>query len=148
MSLHQPADHAATARTGEGAFAIAEQLGLDQTFRDGGAVDRNKGFVGTRAGLVQGARHDLLAGAGLTQQQHRQIIVQAPASHAQGSGQACIAAGQGFQLRRFRCGERLAKSSRRTHGGTLRQVYRAEEKLALGGLHAVHPVAPQAGEEG
>ncbi|MNF89782.1 hypothetical protein D3C84_723200 [compost metagenome] len=97
---------------------------------------------------MQGTRHDLLASAGLAQQQHRQIIVQAPATHAQGPGQACIAAGQGFQLRRFRCGERLAKGSRRTHGGTLRQVYRAEEKLALGGLHAVHPVAPQAGEEG
>ncbi|MNN43615.1 hypothetical protein D3C81_1578610 [compost metagenome] len=74
MGLHQPPDHTAPARTGERPLAVAEQFRLDQPFGDGRAVDRHERLVGPRAGLVQGACDDFLAGTGLAQQQHWQAI--------------------------------------------------------------------------
>jgi hypothetical protein len=52
VGLHQAPDHAATARTGEGAFAVAEQLGLDQPFGIAAQLTATKG-LSPRAGLVQ-----------------------------------------------------------------------------------------------
>jgi hypothetical protein len=58
-------------RTGEGALAVAEELGLQQVLRDGAAVDGDEGLRGARRDLVDGARHQFLAGARFAVQQHR-----------------------------------------------------------------------------
>jgi hypothetical protein len=57
-------------RVGEGALLMAEQLALDQVRRQRGAVDFHERGRGARTGVVAGARHQLLAGAGLAQNQH------------------------------------------------------------------------------
>ena len=56
---------------GEGPGLKAKQLGLQHGLRDGGAVDVEEGPLGTRAAVVDDARHQPLAGAGLPLQQHR-----------------------------------------------------------------------------
>ena len=48
---------------GEGALAVAEELGLEQGLGDGTAVHRHEGLPGPRRHLVNGARHQFLAGA-------------------------------------------------------------------------------------
>jgi hypothetical protein len=47
------------------------QLALDQGRNQRAAVHRNKGLVAVRPGVVNRARHQLLAGAALAQNQHR-----------------------------------------------------------------------------
>jgi len=49
---------------------VAEELALEQGFRQAGAVHHHKGVGGTRAGRVHGLRHQFFASARLTQQQH------------------------------------------------------------------------------
>ena len=48
---------------GEGALAIAEELGFHQRFRNGAAVDRDKGLVGASALGMNVARGQFLAAA-------------------------------------------------------------------------------------
>ena len=55
---------------GEGAAHMAEQFGLDHRIRNRAAVDGDERFAATRAQVMQGARGELLAGAGLAAQQH------------------------------------------------------------------------------
>ncbi|MNQ75336.1 hypothetical protein D3C85_901260 [compost metagenome] len=55
---------------GEGALLVAEQLRLDQGFRDRRAVHRDQRRLGALRQVVQGARHQLLAGAGLALDQY------------------------------------------------------------------------------
>ncbi|MNZ79670.1 hypothetical protein D3C78_982800 [compost metagenome] len=55
---------------GEGAAFMAEQLGFEQGFGNRRAVERNEGFVGARAEVVQAARDLFLAAAGLAADQH------------------------------------------------------------------------------
>ena len=55
---------------GEGAPHMPEQLGFEQGFRDGAAVDRHEGPIRALGELVQGTRGQLLAGARLANQQH------------------------------------------------------------------------------
>ena len=50
---------------GERAALMAEQFGLDEVARDRGHVDRDEGTVAALAVIVQCARHQLLAGAGI-----------------------------------------------------------------------------------
>ena len=50
---------------------VAEQLALEQPLRQGGAVDRHEAAVGPLGEAVERAGHQLLAGAGLAQHQHR-----------------------------------------------------------------------------
>src|SRR5713101_155162 len=50
---------------GEAALDVAEQFGLDELFRDGGAIDFHEGAFVAQAGRVQRARHQLLARAAL-----------------------------------------------------------------------------------
>ncbi len=57
--------------TGEGALAVAEELGLEQGLGDRTAVDRDEGLRRPRALRVDRARDELLAGAGLAADQHR-----------------------------------------------------------------------------
>ena len=52
---------------GEGAFLVAEELGFDQFGGHGGAVQRDEGAVAARAAIMQRARDQFLAGAGLAQ---------------------------------------------------------------------------------
>ena len=49
---------------------MAEQFGLDQGFRNGGAVHRNQRCLGALGQVVQGACDQLFARAGLTLHQH------------------------------------------------------------------------------
>ena len=55
---------------GEGAADVAEQRRLDQRRRHRAAVEDDVGPVGPRAVIVVGASQDVLAGAGLAEQQH------------------------------------------------------------------------------
>src|SRR5258706_203626 len=55
---------------GEGAAHVPEQLRREQRFRSGGAVDLDERHVALRAPVVDGARGELLAGAGLAGDQH------------------------------------------------------------------------------
>ncbi|MNQ93347.1 hypothetical protein D3C85_1088080 [compost metagenome] len=48
---------------------------------------------------MQGPCHHFLAAAGLTQQQHRQVIGQALARHAQGTAVAAVAHAQRVEVR-------------------------------------------------
>ncbi len=52
-------------------FFDAEELGLDKTFRERGAVDGEEGAAGARAGIVDGAGEQALARAGFAGDQHR-----------------------------------------------------------------------------
>ena len=73
VGLQDLAAPAGALRAGEGAGAVAEQLGLDQRLGQAGAVDGDEGAAGVRAGVVHRAREHLLAGAGLAAQQHRRL---------------------------------------------------------------------------
>jgi hypothetical protein len=52
-------------RAGEGAFLMPEQLGLDQGLDEGATIDGNERAGATRARLMNEARDQFLAGAGL-----------------------------------------------------------------------------------
>jgi hypothetical protein len=54
-----------------GSSLVAEELALEQGVLDGGAVDVHEGPVVTRRELVELAGDDLLAGAGLALEEHR-----------------------------------------------------------------------------
>ncbi len=56
---------------GESTRPISEQFALDQAFGDRGAVDRHEAPVGTAAGLMNGPREQLFAGASLAVQKNR-----------------------------------------------------------------------------
>ena len=58
-------------RAGERALAIAEELGLEQLLGDRAAVDRDERLRRAHADLVDRARDQFLAGAGLAGHQHR-----------------------------------------------------------------------------
>ena len=55
---------------GKSARGIAEQLGLDQVFRNGGAVELEEGLLAPRTGAVNRSGEKLLAHARFTQDQH------------------------------------------------------------------------------
>src|SRR5580658_7726003 len=56
---------------GEGTSDVAEKRTLDQSGHQGSAIDRNKGLVAERTGIVDGARHRSLASATFAQDQNR-----------------------------------------------------------------------------
>jgi len=58
---------------GKGAALVTEQLGFEQVLGDGGGVEGDERLVGPGAVAVQGAGHQLLAGAGLPGDQHRGV---------------------------------------------------------------------------
>jgi len=55
---------------GEGPFLVPEKLGLHQGFREGGGVDADERPVAPLAGLVDGACHQLFAGAAFPPNDH------------------------------------------------------------------------------
>ncbi len=62
--------HALAAGAGEGACLVAEQLALDQRLGQAAAIERHEMLPAARAVVVQAARHQFLAGAGLAVDQH------------------------------------------------------------------------------
>ena len=58
---------------GEGSALVTEQLGLEERLGQRGAVDHDERPVGARARIVDGAREELLAGAGLALDQHGRV---------------------------------------------------------------------------
>ena len=54
-------------RAGEGAFDVAEHLGLEKLGRDRAAVDGNEGLFGAQTLVVNASRHEFFAGAALAQ---------------------------------------------------------------------------------
>ena len=69
VGLLEPADPAGHG-AGKGALLVAEQLGLQQRFRDRRAVDRDEAAARPAARRMQVAGEDLLAGSGLAGDQH------------------------------------------------------------------------------
>ena len=63
----------APGRAGEGAPAVAEQLGVQQGLGQRPAVDDHERPLGARRGIVQRPGDQLLAGAGLALDQHRRL---------------------------------------------------------------------------
>ena len=56
--------------TGEGVRLVAEYLAVEQVLRQAAAVQRDEGMLVAPAVVVEAARHQLLAGAGLAEDQH------------------------------------------------------------------------------
>ncbi len=81
--MQQLAAHAFLARTGEAATAVAEQLALDQAFRDRGTVDGHEGLAAALTGLVHGLGKGLFAAAGLAAQQQWHIALEHPHTAAE-----------------------------------------------------------------
>jgi hypothetical protein len=59
-------------RTGEGPLLVAKQLRLEQVVGDSAAVDGDERVAAPLAFAVDGLRHQLLAAAGLADDQHRE----------------------------------------------------------------------------
>ena len=58
---------------GEGATLVTEQLTFEECFREGGAIEGDKGPRFARAVQVDGAGGELLSGATFTQDQNRGV---------------------------------------------------------------------------
>ncbi len=56
--------------TGEGVRLVAEYLAVEQVLRQAAAVQRDEGMLVAPAIVVEATRHQLLAGAGLAEDQH------------------------------------------------------------------------------
>ena len=67
---------------GEGAALMAEQFGLNEVARDRRHVDGDERAVAPLAVVVQRARHQFLAGAGLAGDHHREVGLHQPRQHA------------------------------------------------------------------
>ena len=97
----------ARGRAGEGALLVAEQLRVDQLGRDRAAVDAAERAGAKRRMLVDGAGDDLLAGAGLAEQEHG---CRAPGHHLRprhDRGQAGVAADQALVAGRSLAGDQV-----------------------------------------
>ena len=75
MGFAQAADGAFLAGAGEGAGGVAEEFGLDEVFRQGGAVDGDEGAGPALAGLVHRLGEEFLADAGFAAQEQRDGLV-------------------------------------------------------------------------
>src|SRR5579863_810827 len=62
-------------RARESAAHMAEELALHEIVRNGRAIDRDEWLVAAKTMIVDGARDELLAGAGLAGDQHRRLAV-------------------------------------------------------------------------
>ena len=69
--LNQPC--VLTSGAGEGAANVAEELGFEQGLGDGTAVDGDEGCGGARAGAVDCARQQFLAGAAVAADEHARV---------------------------------------------------------------------------
>ncbi|MDT4869427.1 hypothetical protein FQZ97_1044530 [compost metagenome] len=62
---------------------MAEQFGFEQVLGNGRGIERDERAVGTRAVLVQRARNQFLAGAGLAGDHHRDVRLRQPPDGAE-----------------------------------------------------------------
>src|SRR3546814_11412083 len=72
---------------GEGPLLMAEELALQQVFRDGRAVDRDEGTLGARAELVQRAGEQLLSSSAFADDEDRDV---GRRSEARPVGKGCV----------------------------------------------------------
>ena len=61
---------------GERPLLVAEQLALEQLGGDAGAADVDEGFVAARAGGVDGLGEEVLAAAGLAEDEDGDVVVE------------------------------------------------------------------------
>ena len=71
------AEHAGVVarRAGECARSVPKELALDDLGRQRGAIQRHERLIATIAQRVDGAREDLLAGAGFAGDEHRRLMI-------------------------------------------------------------------------
>src|SRR6516165_10108216 len=72
LRLLEPS-YAACCSAGESALLVTEQFALDQLARDGRHVDRDKGAASPLAIIMQGPGYQLLSGAALPHDRHREV---------------------------------------------------------------------------
>ena len=75
IGLQDLADRALAARAGEGAVRVAEEFGFDQRLGDRRAVHGHERLPRALRVVVDGARQQRLAGAGVAEQQDRNVAV-------------------------------------------------------------------------
>ncbi len=121
----------------------AEQLGLGEAGRDGGAVEGHEGPGGAGAGGVQGAGHQLLAGPGLAQHQHVPAAAGRRRDHVEQCQRRRRGAGHHpIRQPQARCG-RLRHRRRQLRGGS-QPGGQGVEEVPLPGIGA----RSRAGEDG
>ena len=91
IGLQQLARRPFALGAGEGAFLVAKEFGLDQRLGDGGAVDRHKRRIAALAEVVDGIGQQLFAGAGFTQNQNGNVLVNDVADFFDHRAHMCIA---------------------------------------------------------
>src|SRR5687768_12851779 len=101
---------------------MAEQLALDERFHQRRAVERDKSPVLAGTELVQGAGHELFAGAGLTGDERRAGVGREPSNHVEQLLHGRAAADHAAELEARRelavgCHEPLPPIDAETDGG-------------------------------
>ena len=110
-------------RAGEGALHVAEELRLEERLGEGAAVQGHEGMALARAAGVEGAGHQLLAGAALAGDEHRGGAVGHRVDHPRH-----LAHGRGVAH------QPLARDALALAQGALQLPVAIEERLALGRL--------------
>ena len=119
--------------TGERAFFVAKEFGLDQGFRNGGAVDRHKGPPCPCRVVVDGLRQDVFAGAGFTQDHDRDVAALHPLQLVQHGGHLRVAGVQVVQARQAGAAGRSGGGGTRGRAGVGGlQGFRLRIGVALG----------------
>src|SRR5579863_6998135 len=72
VGLLELADASAVS-TGEGSLLVPEQFAFEQSFRNGGAIDRQKWGLAPGTVLIDRPRHQLFAGSALADDQNRHV---------------------------------------------------------------------------
>src|SRR5690606_22718098 len=70
-------------RAGERSALVAEQLAFDQVVADRAAIDDDERLVAPWPLVVNGARDDILAGAGLALKEHGRVRRRDPLEHSE-----------------------------------------------------------------
>jgi hypothetical protein len=97
VGLLDLAHRAFLARAGEGPAGIAEELGLDEGFGNGRAVEGHEGPGCPRPAVVEGLGKHFLACAGLTLDEDRDIAAENAGALVDGGLQTFVTGGQGLQ---------------------------------------------------
>ena len=142
---------------GEGTLAVAEEFSFEQRFGDGAAIHGHEGAGGARRTVVDGARHQFLAGARLAVHQHRRHaapdlfhqaahlhhgrrVAQQPLQRAAPRRRAAHRRGSRHSRGRRACAPRRAPQGRGHDGAKLPQVHRFGEVVVGAGLERLDSV--------
>ena len=141
LGLADAAQAAALLRAGVGAGGVAEQLCLDQRFRDGRAVDGHEGPAAPRPAVVAGPGEDFLADARFALDEQCDGLVQNAAHLLRGAAPLRVARVAGCQ----RVHASLGNDSAR--GRALRGLLNPQEHAPT--VRQAHGVrfAPRAGQQ-